>query len=107
MGALIPRKYERRPFLAGATVHPRGGSPFKGELIDLGRGGAGLFSGRFLPVGQPVEIVVTAGFAGLAVERRFAGRVAHGRVGPEGNLLGIAFDRALAPDELRPLERRR
>jgi hypothetical protein len=107
MGVLIPRRYERRPFLAGATVHPRGGAPFRGELIDLGRGGAGLFSGRFLPVGQAVEVVVAAGSAGLAVERRFAGRVAHGRVGPEGNLLGIAFDRELGPDDLRPLERRR
>lgn len=108
MGALIPRRYERWTFLAGATVHPRGGPPFRGELLDLGRGGAGVFSARFLPVGEPVEIVLVAGgFAGLAVERRFAGRVAHGRVGPEGNLLGIAFDRELAPEEIRPLERRR
>lgn len=99
MGALIPRRFERRPFLAGATVHPRGGAPFRGEVIDLGRGGAGLFAGRFLAVGQPVEIV--------AAGRRFAGRVVYGRVGPEGNVLGVAFDRVLDPDELRPLERRR
>jgi hypothetical protein len=104
MKQLVPRQFERRRFLGDLLLRPLpGNARFGASAINLNRGGVALFSSRGLSVGQSVELF----FGGVAVtadEAKMLGRVAYLSVQTEGNLIGIAFARALGTDEMRALE---
>jgi hypothetical protein len=106
MKQLVPRQFERRRFLGDLLVRPLpGNARFGASAINLNRGGVALFSSRGLSVGQSVELF----FGGVAAtptpdEGKILGRVAYISVQTEGNLIGIAFARALGADEMRALE---
>jgi len=83
------------------------GSSFAGNLLDLARGGAALFAGRFVGVGQPVELALrTGGSANAPGGPKLVGRVVYARAEPEGNIMGIAFARPLSSEELRAFDTR-
>jgi PilZ domain-containing protein len=106
MRQLVPRRYERQRFLGDVLIRSlwEGGS-FTANLLDLGRRGAALFTGRFLGVGQPVELALrTGGSVNAPGGPKLVGRVVYARAEPEGNIMGIAFDRVLSTQELNTLE---
>jgi len=103
---LTPRKFERRRCLGHASVRPvPGETSFRAEVLNLGQGGLGLFSSRFLEVGRQIEVTLQVG--GKTVTADVAtrdGRIAAAKVLPDGNIMGIAFARPLTVAELKMLE---
>jgi len=103
---LTPRKFERNRCLGQASVRPLpGDTSFRAEVLNLGQGGMGLFSNRFLEVGRQIE--VTLQVRGKTVAADVAtrdGRIAAAKVLPDGNIMGIAFSRPLSAAELKSLE---
>jgi hypothetical protein len=104
MKRLVPRQSERRRFLGDLLVRPLPGNAcFGASAINLNQGGVALFSSRGLSVGQSVELLLDGG-APTPDAAKMLGRVAYVSVQPEGNLIGIAFARALSADEMRTWE---
>jgi len=91
------RKYERVRFLASASViSPAMKTRFQACVTSLGRGGLGLFSERFLEVGQQVELELTwTNPVGRVYKDRVQGTVVTSRVGVEGNTIGVQFTEPL------------
>jgi hypothetical protein len=106
MKQLVPRKFERRRFLGDLLVQPLpGNTRFGASAINLNRGGVALYSSRGLSVGQSVELFFGSSATNPTTEEATVlGRVAYISVQTEGNLIGIAFARALDTDEIRALE---
>lgn len=105
MKNLVPRKFDRNRFLVDVNVRcPNSGSSFTANAIDLGQSGISLFSKRFIGVGESVEVEFKTGHAvNSAMACRVIGNIAYARVESDGNILGIAFSRALNPQELQNL----
>ncbi len=102
MKQLIPRKFDRSRFLVDVNVRClKGGSQFQAHGIDLGQSGISLFAKRFLGVGESVELEFREGRS--ANGRKVLGSIAYARVESDGNILGIAFARALNPQEMQAL----
>jgi hypothetical protein len=106
MKQLTPRKFERRRLLGDLHVRPLpGNARFGASAINLNPGGIALFSNRGLSVGQSVELFFGGGApTPTPDEGKVLGKVAYVSVQTEGNLIGIAFARALGTDEMRALE---
>ncbi len=106
MKQLVPRKFERKRFLAELSVRglPRG-SPFRVSALNVGQGGLALFARQFVAVGQPVELALPiSSAASPSSSCTLEGRVTYARAEPEGNIIGIAFAKPLSAQELEALE---
>lgn len=100
-----PRKHDRRTFIADAVLHPASGEPpIEAYVLDISRGGFGLFSLHSLPLGSFVELEMNIRPpADDGPLPKLSGGVAYLRAGPDGNRMGISLSRPLTPDELRRL----
>ena len=106
MKRVVPRKFTRKLYLGNVLIRPlAGGSAFSASALNLSRAGMGLFSSRFLGVGQPVELLLRGRADGSrAAGHRFQGRVAHACVESDGNVLGVSFATILSVEEMQALE---
>jgi hypothetical protein len=103
---LVPRKFDRKRFIAEAVLRLLNGSPSrKVHVLDLAQGGLALFADQSLATGLSVEIAFRVGLAAVraGLEKR-DGRVIYSRVMPDGNILGVAFTKPLQAAELKLLE---
>lgn len=105
MKHLIPRKYDRSRFLVDVHVRclNRDGQ-FQAHGIDLGQSGISLFTKRFVSVGESVELEFRRERPANGPHGcKIIGSIAYARVESDGNILGIAFARALNPQEIQAL----
>jgi hypothetical protein len=105
MKQLVPRRFDRKRFIAEAVVRPLGGGPpQKVHVYDLAEGGLAVFAHQSLTEGLHVEIVFRANLAAVrAGLGKREGRVAYNRVLPDGNAVGVVFTKPLDVAELKLL----
>lgn len=104
MTQLIPRKFDRRRFLVDVNVRRlSGGNAYGAHAIDIGESGISIFSMRFIPPGESVELEVRAGRQHNGASMKFFGSIAHARVESDGNILGIEFSRPLSGEQMQAL----
>lgn len=105
MKRLVPRKCTRKVYLGDVTVRLPDGSAFDASTVSLSRSGLAFFSGRFVGVGQAVELSLRGpGASKGASECRFHARVVRARSERDGNIIGVSFARDLTPGEMRTLQ---
>ncbi len=106
MKQLVPRKFDRSRFLVDVeiSVH-NSGSMFVGHALNLAQSGIAVFTNRYVPAGQRVELKFRSGRNSFPVgDNRIFGTVAFARIETDGNILGIGFAAPLSSVEMQALK---
>lgn len=93
MAVECPRLFQRRRCGGRVVVHRLGGGPsVRGNLADLGGGGARLFLDRSLGPGEVIRVVLPPRKGeGPHQGRMILGQVVHSRAESRGHVVGVAF----------------
>ena len=92
------RRYVRVPFSAKLTIMSVSGKQvYRGNSINLSRGGIGLYCEKFFPTGARLVIQVEMHHKGKVIKDQLTGIVRWAEIEQDGAILGVEFDELLNP----------